>query len=90
MAKVASLTRTAIYRGLEERQFKVEEVSLLKSGLVGRYRLIVVSPEFKSLPEGERQAVLWNVLKENWERQDQLRLTLCLGLTPAEARGEFN
>ncbi len=96
MAKVASLTKNrlkklevALVQGLEERNIRVSEVTLLKSALAGRYRLIVISPDFKSLPEGERQTILWSVLKENWERRDQLRLTLCLGLSPEEARGEI-
>jgi stress-induced morphogen len=96
MAKVASLTKSrlkkleaAVLTGMDERQIRTESVSLLKSGLAGRFRLVVVSPDFELLPDGERQSIIWGILKENWERSDQLRLTLCLGLTPAESRGEI-
>lgn len=96
MAKVASVTKNrlrrleaAVLSGMEERQLKTESVTLISSGLPGRFRLIVVSPDFDSVPDGERQSIIWGILRENWERRDQLRLTLCLGLTPAEARGEI-
>ena len=96
MAQVTRLTptrlkrlETAVVDGLKERKYRAATVQLTKSGLPGRLRLLVVSPDFAPLSEAERQGVIWRVLEERWNRADQLRLTLCLGLTPQEAKGEL-
>jgi len=74
--------------GLEERGIDAN-VELEKSGLRGKYRLYVISDDFEKLIEAERQELVWQVLKEKWPREDQLRLTLTLTLTQAEAEGSW-
>lgn len=78
-----------IVDGLKERGIRAE-VELEKSGLPGKYRLYVISDDFEGLLEAERQSVIWKVLEETWPRADQLRLTLTLALTKAEAAGSWN
>ena len=63
--------------GLAEHEINAT-VELERSGLRGRYRLFVTSPDFKKLAESERQDILWRVLRERWTREDQLRITLAL------------
>lgn len=71
---------------LAEAGFEVI-VELEESGLRGRYRLFVISNDFERLLELERQDIIWRALKEVWPREDQLRITLSLALTRAEAEG---
>src|SRR5436189_195602 len=61
-------------------------VELETSGLAGHYKLYVISDAFDRLLEAEIQDVIWRALKEVWPRDDQLRLTLTLGLTREEAQ----
>lgn len=86
--EVARLT-AAVLDGLREREID-GTVELEESGLPGRYRLFVVSPDFDGLLEAERQEIIWRVLKERWPREHQLRITLSVGLSPAEAEGSLN
>ena len=93
MAQITRLTATQrrkleekIDAGLKERKLK-GKASLGTSGLVGRYRLFVISPDFASMPQAERDSLVWRILEEQWQRVDQLRITLCLALTPSEAVG---
>ena len=78
-----------VVKGLEERQIKAK-VDLEPSGLPGRYRLYAVSSSFAKLSEAERQDILWRVLKEQWSRSDQLRITLSVALTDKEAQGTWS
>jgi hypothetical protein len=71
--------------GFAEHKLKAK-VELADSGLPGRYRLFVISADFRRLTEAERQDMIWRILKDRWARDDQLRLTLTLALTPDEAR----
>ena len=75
----------AVKAGLAEQRIDAQ-VDLEKSGLPGRYRLFVVSSDFRKLAEAERQDILWRVLREKWTREDQLRITLAL--TSAEPAAE--
>src|SRR5438477_37699 len=75
---------SAVKAGMEELGFSVM-ARFDPSALRGRYRLVIVSDDFKRLADAERQDLLWRVLKERWQRADQLRLTLTLALTRDEA-----
>jgi hypothetical protein len=86
-AKLRQLAQ-AVRGGLAERGLTAK-VELERSGLRGYFRLLVTSPQFADLLEAERQEMLWSVLKERWHRKDQLRLTMTLCLSDAEARGEW-
>lgn len=79
----------SITEGLDEAGYQAT-VELEPSQARGRYRLCVVSRDFENLSEGERQDVLWRIIKERWTRQDQLRITLSLALTEAEAQGTWS
>jgi hypothetical protein len=74
--------------GLAEAGYQAT-IELEPSEAQGRYRLCVVSRDFEKLSDGERQDVLWRTLRERWTRQDQLRITLSLALTEAEAQGTW-
>lgn len=79
----------ALRDGLDEYGIKAE-IDLEASAAAGRYRLFVISEDFAQFNEAERQDVLWRVIKERWARQDQLRITLSLALTEAEAQGTWS
>ncbi|HOW18228.1 MAG TPA: hypothetical protein PLC79_04250 [Phycisphaerae bacterium] len=83
--QIADLTGR-LTKGLEEWGYTAT-AELEPSGAPGRYRLYVVSKDFEPLLESERQSVLWRVLKEKWDRDDQLRITLSLALSEKEAQG---
>jgi hypothetical protein len=75
--------------GLKEAGYRAS-VELEASEASGRYRLYVISQDFDKLSQGERQDVLWRVLKDVWSRADQLRITLSLALSPKEAQGTWS
>ena len=96
MAKKQDLTsrarkqlETKVAKALGEHGYKAK-VELEPSGLPGRYRLFVVSRDFEKLSEAERQDILWRILKAEWDRGDQLRITLSLVLTEKEAQGTWS
>lgn len=96
MAKRQNLTtgarkklETKVVEALAEHGYKAK-VELEPSELPGRYRLYVVSPNFEKLSEAERQDVLWRILRSEWNREDQLRITLSLMLTEKEAQGTWS
>lgn len=70
--------------GLAERGISAESAALEPSGLAGRYRLYVVAKDFERLDYSERLELLDRVLEEQWDRRDQLRLTLRFPLSPDE------
>ena len=76
--------KTSLLEALSERGIDATRVEFDPSGLPGRYRLIVVAPEFGQLDYSERLAVLWSAIGESWPRVDQLRLTLVFPLDPSE------
>lgn len=86
--KKKQLLETSVVDGLQERSIKAR-AELQASELKGRYQLFVVAPAFGRLSEAERQDVIWRVLQERWAREDQLRLTLVLGLSDREAAGAW-
>ena len=96
MAKKENLTSGArkkleakVAKALKEHGYKAR-VELEPSGLPGHYRLFVVSPDFQKLSEAERQDILWRILKAEWGRGDQLRITLSLMLTDKETQGTWS
>ena len=76
--------RGELTNGFAEREINAR-VELEESGLPGRYRIYITAPEFEQLTEVERQDVLWQILRERWTREDQLRITLALTLSQQEA-----
>jgi hypothetical protein len=52
------------------------------------YRLAVLSPQFKSLRELERQDLVWRIVDKAVSRDDQMRIAVILTLTPDEAEGK--
>lgn len=52
------------------------------------HRLMVLAPKFKALKHTERQDLVWRIAEQTLSREDQLKVSMILTLTPAEADGE--
>lgn len=96
MAAWKSLTKTqlaalskSLAAGLDERGIEAAQIDLDPSGLRGRYRLYVVSPDFTKLDFSERLRLLQDCVTERWTRPNQLRITLMMPLSPDELPDEF-
>jgi hypothetical protein len=78
--------REALRKGLHELGFDAE-VEFERSDAPGWFRIYVFSNHFERFLESERQDILWRVIKERWDREDQLRVSLTLVFTKREWRG---
>ncbi len=88
-SRLTKAQKIRLRRSLVERLSEAgidANVQLEDSPLAGHYRLYVIADAFDRLLEIERQDILWRALKDVWSRDDQLRLTLSLALSPEEAQ----
>lgn len=52
------------------------------------HRFIVLAPRFRALKPSERQDLVWRIAAQTLSREDQLRISMILTLTPDEAAGK--
>lgn len=71
---------------LNDRGIGDARVWLEPTGLPGRYRLRVVSKDFRKLDYSDRLGMVTQALDESWDRHDRLRITLIYPLDLSEAR----
>jgi hypothetical protein len=53
------------------------------------HRVIVVSPNFRHVRQGERQDLVWRIADTALPPEYQLRISMILTLTPAEMQGDL-
>jgi len=54
------------------------------------HRVLLISRGFKNLKPSERQSVAWRIIDANFKPEDQMRISMILALTPAEASGTLD
>lgn len=89
-ARQIETLRATLVNGLDERGISELNIKFDPSGLAGRYRLYVISPDFEKLDFSERLNIVSETMRESWPRHDQLRITLLLPLSPSEVPAEVN
>ena len=52
------------------------------------HRLTVLAPKFAALRPSERQDLVWRIVDDILDREDQLKISMILTLTPDEAKGK--
>ena len=51
------------------------------------HRVMVLAPKFKVLKHTERQNLVWRIAEQTLSRDEQLKISMILTLTPAETEG---
>ena len=91
---------TAKSKGLESRVRRALEDGLNIAGIEAKVtteaikgtklaRVMVTAPGFKSLRPSERQDLVWRIMSGYFERDEQLRISMILTLTPDELAGKW-
>jgi hypothetical protein len=52
-------------------------------------RVLVTSPQFKSLRPSERQDLVWRIMGDTFQWDEQLRISMIMTLTPEELAGKW-
>jgi hypothetical protein len=52
-------------------------------------RVMVTAPQFKSLRPSERQDLVWRIMGDTFQRDEQLRISMIMTLTPDELAGKW-
>lgn len=52
------------------------------------HRVLVVAPQFKSMPHYERQDLVWRIAEQTLSPDEQLLVSMILTLTPDECEGK--
>lgn len=75
--------RQSLEKGLEQRgiQATVETEAVRFTQL---HRALVTSPQFEDMGHGERQDILWRILRDELSPEEQLRVSVVVALTPDE------
>jgi hypothetical protein len=91
---------TAAQKGLTSRLRRVLDEGLAIGGIDARVstesvrgtkltRVLVTAPGFKSLRPSERQDLVWRIVGASFDREEQLRISMILTLTPDELAGKW-
>ncbi len=54
------------------------------------YRVLIIASKFKNLRPSERQDLVWRIIGQHLQPDDQLQISMIYTLTPEEARGKIN
>jgi hypothetical protein len=54
------------------------------------FRVNVIAPAFESLRPSERQDLVWRIVSQHFDSEDQLRISMILTLTPNELAGRWS
>ncbi len=52
------------------------------------HRVMILAPKFKALKHTERQDLVWRIAEQTLSRDEQLKISMILTLTPDEAEGK--
>jgi hypothetical protein len=71
----------ALKRELPRAKVDVERVPR-----TNRYRLAVVAPQFSRMRHPKRQNLLWDIVEKVLKRDELLRVSMIIAMSPAEFR----
>mgnify|MGYP001562078853 CR=1 FL=1 len=77
---------TALRQGLNTAGIEAEVDTEAVPG-TKLHRVIVVSPNFSDVRQGERQDLVWRIADKVLKREEALRVSMIITVTPAELTG---
>ena len=84
-----TLLSEALKKGLKNGGIHAEVESEAVPG-TKLHRVVVISPNFRSVRQGERQDLVWRIADEALTPEHKLRISMILTLTPAEMSGAID
>ena len=85
----AERLRTSLVEGLKAAGIRAE-VQSEAVPMTKLHRVLVLAAKFRHLKQYERQDLVWRIMEKNLSPDEQLRISMILTLTPAEAKGYWS